>query len=1146
MANKNMTFSASLRLNSKDFKKGVADVQRSLKSLQSSFLGLAGALGLGLSFSKLGSSLMDTAVKLSTAQNVLKNVSKELGEYGENIVWLKRISGEYGQDLITLTNSFAKFRAAASSSNLTLQQQRDIYEALTRAAGAYHLSADQVGNVMMAVEQMISKAKVTSEELRRQLSNSLPGSYNLMAQAAYDAGVITEASAAKLEEAMKKGQVAADKVLPHFAKVLNDVTANADFDSLQTSMNRLKNSWTEMVEAGNFEKMYKGIIDGANAVVKYFTESFWVKIAAGAALVLGTAGAPRLLKWGKNFIDESKNIADVAAKNFNRISESMYETSKRAEALGVTLNRVSRNGLTVVSESKSRMLGKTIAGVDVDTQRLNERTLAARAYAKQLKEARDAAIKFNNTQLERNVAYKTATGKDWLTPQQVAAYRDANRELEKLNNQFKRQGIEGNVAAGAVQKLKGLWSSFLGILKSALASLAIGAIIGGLTFIISKVIEARKEAKRIASIADDMVNAVEKAGGENSKTLIQLTQIKRALQDIDETTDTAKKAQLINEVNKALGRTGKELLTVKSDIQNEVLPAIDQYIEKIKHLAKQQAILALVSEKTSKVIQLEAENAAMTENPNWGQTTTVRNIGGSPMLGGTTSSVYEAPTEEARKLKESVDKNNSEITELNNGIDRILKMADEDTLKAIYAGSDTVTSGGTGGGGGGSGKQKTPQSELDEYLKNAKELENQYHNGALTAEEYKKELIKLRENSYKTLAAFGEWSNVLNRLNGTGKTAANQLQTQFKLDLVMDDEDEIEEFDKEMAEEADRALKKFREAWDKYIEYVKDKPISEKVDTEDAYLKSNRKRKGQTFTEKEEYLNKQSLSSYEKDIENLTNYKKKLEEALKTETNEQALARMKTLLDGIIDSLERLKGVTADLKRKVQIAELEKQIKDLKQQGIDSVFTSITTLSSGMDNLYRAYQSIQQINDSTWKSEELEEFLTVMNAIVQTMEVLKSIYVALEAVTKAYTAIKEKSAAKAAIANQIEATSEIEKGTAAAGAAAAGGASSVASIPFVGPALAVAAVAAIVAAILAANSKVKKFARGGFVGGASYSGDKVPAMVNSGELVLNPAQQRNLLNLANGKTGTGGGKVEFRISGADLVGTLNNYERLRK
>ena len=536
----------------------------------------------------------------------------------------------------------------------------------------------------------------------------------------------------------------------------------------------------------------------------------------------------------------------------------------------------------------------------------------------------------------------------------------------------------------------------------------------------------------------------------------------------------------------------------------------------------------------------------MTENPNWGQTTTVRNIGGSPMLGGTTASVYEAPTEEARKLKESVDKNNSEITELNNGIDRILKMADEDTLKAIYAGSDTVTSGGTGGDGGGSGKQKTPQSELDEYLKNAKELENQYHNGALTAEEYKKELIKLRENSYKTLAAFGEWSNVLNRLNGTGKTAANQLQTQFKLDLVMDDEDEIEEFDKEMTEEADRALKKFRDAWDKYIEYVKDKPISEKVDTEDAYLKSNRKRKGQTFTEKEEYLNKQSLSSYEKDIENLTNYKKKLEEALKTETNEQALARMKTLLDGIIDSLERLKGVTADLKRKVQIAELEKQIKDLKQQGIDSVFTSITTLSSGMDNLYRAYQSIQQINDSTWKSEELEEFLTVMNAIVQTMEVLKSIYIALEAVTKAYTAIKEKSAAKAAIANQIEATSEVEKGTAAAGAAAAGGASSVASIPFVGPALAVAAVAAIVAAILAANSKVKKFARGGFVGGASYSGDKVPAMVNSGELVLNPAQQRNLLNLANGKTGTGGGKVEFRISGADLFGTLNNYERLRK
>jgi phage tail tape-measure protein len=170
MARNNMTFSASLRLNTKEFKKGIADVQRSLKGLQSTFLGLAGALGLGMSFSRLGSSLMDTAVKLSTAKNTLENVSKGIGEYGESLEWLRKISNKYGQDMIVLTSSFAQFRAAASSSKLTLEEMRDVYESLTRAAGAYHMSADRTNDMMIAVTQMFSKGKVTAEELRRQLN----------------------------------------------------------------------------------------------------------------------------------------------------------------------------------------------------------------------------------------------------------------------------------------------------------------------------------------------------------------------------------------------------------------------------------------------------------------------------------------------------------------------------------------------------------------------------------------------------------------------------------------------------------------------------------------------------------------------------------------------------------------------------------------------------------------------------------------------------------------------------------------------------------------------------------------------------------------------------------------------------------------
>ena len=74
------------------------------------------------------------------------------------------------------------------------------------------------------------------------------------------------------------------------------------------------------------------------------------------------------------------------------------------------------------------------------------------------------------------------------------------------------------------------------------------------------------------------------------------------------------------------------------------------------------------------------------------------------------------------------------------------------------------------------------------------------------------------------------------------------------------------------------------------------------------------------------------------------------------------------------------------------------------------------------------------------------------------------------------------------------------------------------------------------AQIAAMAQKANKFAEGGIVGGTSYSGDKLFAMVNSGEMILNKRQQRNLGNMLGG----GGGQVEFHISGDSLVGVLNN------
>lgn len=80
-------------------------------------------------------------------------------------------------------------------------------------------------------------------------------------------------------------------------------------------------------------------------------------------------------------------------------------------------------------------------------------------------------------------------------------------------------------------------------------------------------------------------------------------------------------------------------------------------------------------------------------------------------------------------------------------------------------------------------------------------------------------------------------------------------------------------------------------------------------------------------------------------------------------------------------------------------------------------------------------------------------------------------------------------------------------------------------------------IAALSAIISAAKSNFAgSFAEGGIVGGNSYTGDRLFARVNSGEMILNRAQQVALF-------GGGENNVHFVIEGSQLRGVLDNYDK---
>ena len=85
-----------------------------------------------------------------------------------------------------------------------------------------------------------------------------------------------------------------------------------------------------------------------------------------------------------------------------------------------------------------------------------------------------------------------------------------------------------------------------------------------------------------------------------------------------------------------------------------------------------------------------------------------------------------------------------------------------------------------------------------------------------------------------------------------------------------------------------------------------------------------------------------------------------------------------------------------------------------------------------------------------------------------------------------------------------------------------------------------------VAAVIAQMKSLGAFANGGIVGGNTTIGDYNLARVNKGEMILNEREQTHLWQILNGLAvggSTGTGEVVFRISGSDLVGTLNNHNR---
>lgn len=1172
MARGNMSFKAAFLLDAKQFNKGVKEIQASLRNLKGSFLEFSSAIGIGLGLGSLISNLKETSIKLSVAEQTLKNVSKttevynsKVGKltvttdrYKENLEFVRELAKKYGQDILTLTHEFAQFTSAARALDMSLDEQKKIYESLVRAAAAYHMSEDKTRDMMVAVTQMMSKGKITAEELRRQLGNHLPGAFVLMAQAA---GVST----AKLEEMMKNGDALAKDLLPKFADKLNEVTKYAHFESLQASLNNFKNAWTDFTKASNFGGLFEKLVKAGTGALSKLTENFKqfktdiISIALSAGLLKLAQGYKTLKSKGEEWY-----ISQNA--NFNSLSKQATVLKEKLDAMGFSSSKHSM----YASPAKGGNFGKD--------------------------EVRDL-VKYNDLLISQKSLQIQLEG---LTGKRKLAVKRVIDELQKQNSELvKTYGLSDNISKNfnIWKKLgKGINTVFQSV-KATIASIGIVAIMSAVLGIVTRIYNYFKdlsaEIARVKNIYSDYVEESNKIDENLQSQKNEVKSYLKIVRDIRKSEEQRKEA--LKKINEILGLAEDKQLKL-SDLQkiegayDKITAAVKRWAEATDLQNKLQQQSQIMSETetelTKKKGELEKSKAedlkrAQKQKPS-GYITTYGPVAPSPqqVTSNTESIETQNLTEEVRQLTNVYETAKGKVEEYTDALTKlgVKQQENKDDEK------------------GGKKKLEGLAKVYSDYLQKQKELSRQLKEGAITQKDYNESFDKMVQSYFESAAGTGELSldKIIEKLDN-GKVLTKMEEWYLELSKLASKAITNASI-RETGEILDKALKKSDKDWKEFLKKQKEKKKElEKEISKGTYNVEGPENRNSLFD-----YDKTSSEIISEEFDIIQDWYKRLSDDF-DELSEDANSIVDTyglIDDKLVELKEQMdiaKYAANSLEEAMNFSKISEDIGALQKEMGELVYGGVKDLANSMDRVVSAANNLKDTMEDS-DSSGWEKFMAVFNMISQVLDSAMGMYQSIQSIEENEAAIgaaklaeqealnellkkevalrmaanglsdaqieqrmasldamfqesgllqklldlsqKEKEATVANIAAKgAEAAVTAASASASAGEAVANATASAAKMPFP---YNLPAIAASIASVLGALASMNKFAKGGIVGGNSTRGDHNIVRTNAGEMILNKAQQGTLFNILNGKGGMGG-NVEFKIRGADLVGTINNY-----
>jgi len=262
-----------------------------------------------ISFTK---QLVDTTIKFEALNKAIQFTSGSVSAGLANFKFLEETAKQLGLPLQAAAEGFKSMSAAGNRAGITFKDQQKMFLDLSKGMAALSLTAQDASLVFFGFGQLMSKTKVSAQELYHQIGERLPIAMQAAQIAAAKVTGVVQVTSSQLIKLVEDGKLMSSEFAPAFTDAIAQIAGeSAKIDTLGKNFTRLGNAWDEMLAA----------MGNSTSGFWYGTTKIFEKSLSYLASLFGGT---------------SKEVADVQAGAFKTTYEQYENASKAALDLAIT------------------------------------------------------------------------------------------------------------------------------------------------------------------------------------------------------------------------------------------------------------------------------------------------------------------------------------------------------------------------------------------------------------------------------------------------------------------------------------------------------------------------------------------------------------------------------------------------------------------------------------------------------------------------------------------------------------------------------------------------------------------------------------------------------------------------------------------